>query len=76
MNPDEKALLERTLRLSEDNNKILKRLEKRARWVFIWGFIKVAIITLPLIAGYFLLQPYFDQVLESLVEARELLKGF
>ena len=77
MNPDEeKELLERTLELSEDNNEILKKLDRKARWVFIWGFIKIVIIILPLVVGYFLLQPYFEQALNGLGGVQELLKSF
>lgn len=76
MNPEEeKELLERTLELSEDNNEILKKLDKRARWVFIWGFIKIIIIILPLVVGYFLLQPYLDQALQGYSGVQELLKN-
>ena len=64
MNPEDKVLLDRTLKLSEENNRILRRLDRRARWVFIWGFIKVVLIITPLILGYILLEPYFDQVME------------
>ena len=61
MNPEERQLLERSLRLSEDNHRILKRMEKRARWAMAWGFIKVAIVVVPLIVGYLFLEPYIDK---------------
>ena len=57
MNPEEKVLLERTLKLSEENNKILKRLDRTRRLAVIWGFVKVLIIIVPLIAGYLYLEP-------------------
>ncbi|MEK7461876.1 MAG: hypothetical protein AAB586_02275 [Patescibacteria group bacterium] len=63
MNPEEKTLLERTLRLSEENNQILHKIQNRARWAVLWGFIKVAIIAIPLVAGYLYLQPFLEQTI-------------
>ncbi|MDP2642034.1 MAG: hypothetical protein Q8P21_01960 [bacterium] len=73
MNPEEKVLLERTLKLSEENNKILRKIERRARWAVVWGFIKVAIIIVPLVIGYLYLQPFFERAMENYNGVRELL---
>ncbi|PIP55579.1 MAG: hypothetical protein CO183_02785 [Candidatus Zambryskibacteria bacterium CG_4_9_14_3_um_filter_42_9] len=73
MNPEEKALLERTLELSEENNRLLEKIEKRARWAVIWGFIKVIIIIVPLIAGYIYLQPFIEQSANNFQDIREFL---
>ncbi len=56
MSPEEKELLVRSLKLSEENNRLLVKLEHTARLQTIWGLVKVLIIVVPLIAGYFLLQ--------------------
>ncbi len=73
MNPEERRLLERSLRLSEENNKILKRIDRRARWAMFWGFIKLAVIAIPLIVGYVYLEPYFKNVAESYDSVHELI---
>ncbi|OHB05871.1 MAG: hypothetical protein A3B22_02695 [Candidatus Zambryskibacteria bacterium RIFCSPLOWO2_01_FULL_47_33] len=73
MNPEEKVLLERALKLSEENNQILRKIERRARWAVLWGFIKVAIIIVPLVVGYLYLQPLLDQALENFKSVKELL---
>ena len=73
MNPEEKVLLERALKLSEENNQILRKIERRARWAVLWGFIKVAIIIVPLVIGYLYLQPLLDQALENFNSVKELL---
>ena len=73
MNPEEKVLLERTLKLSEENNRILRKLQSRARWAVAWGFIKIAILIIPLVAGYIFLEPYFEQLMESYSGIRELI---
>ncbi|MDP3875105.1 MAG: hypothetical protein Q8Q22_01110 [bacterium] len=75
MNPEEKILLERTLELSEENNQILRKMQRAARWAILWGFIKVAIIIVPLVVGYLYLQPFLDQALENYNGVRELLNS-
>ena len=73
MNPDERRLLERALKLSEENNRILRKLETRARWSTAWGFIKFLIVIVPLIAGYIYLQPYLDQALGNFNNLKSLI---
>ena len=73
MSPEEKQLLERTLKLSEENNRILKKLNSRARWAFFWGFLKACIIVIPLVIGLFYLQPYLDQANTNFNSIKELL---
>ena len=73
MNPEEKLLLERSLKLSEDNNRILKKMERRLRWAVVWGFIKLVIIIVPIIVGFIYLEPYFSKVEENYYDLRHLL---
>ena len=73
MSPEEKILLERTLRLAEENNQILQQMRRTARWAILWGFIKVAIVIVPLIVGYIYLLPFLDQALENFNSIKELL---
>ena len=75
MNPEEKVLLERALKLSEENNQILRKIERRAQWAVLWGFIKVAIIIVPLIICYLYLQPLLDQALENFNSVKGLLNA-
>ena len=73
MNPEEKVLLERTLKLSEENNRILRKMQRVASWGVIWGFIKIAIIVVPLVAGYIYLQPFLGQAMANFNSVKELL---
>ena len=75
MNPEDKVLLERTLKLSEENNQILRKMQRTARWATVWGFIKVAIVIVPLIVGYLYLEPYLGQALDNFNNVRELLNS-
>jgi hypothetical protein len=76
MNPDERILLERTLKLAEENNKILHKVESRAKRAAIYGFIKLVLIVLPFVIGYFLLEPYLDEAQERYSNIQELVETF
>ncbi|MBX4181371.1 hypothetical protein KW807_00715 [Candidatus Parcubacteria bacterium] len=73
MNPEERHLLERSLKLAEENNHILKRIDARARRAAIYGFVKLALLVLPFVIGYFLLEPYLGQVGSSYDQFKDLL---
>ncbi len=60
MTPEEKSLLERTLKLSEENNNILRKMRRSARisslfHIFYW----VVIIGLS-VGSYYFIEPYFS----------------
>jgi len=65
MDPESKSLLKRALSTLEENNKILRKMQRAARWAILWGFIKVAIVVAPLIIGYIYLEPFINQALEN-----------
>jgi hypothetical protein len=65
MNPEERALLERAIKLSEENNIILKNLEKQAKWARVWGFAKIIILVLPFIIGYLYFAPIIGSSLQN-----------
>ena len=75
MNPEEKALLEQSLKLSEENHRILLKLQRAARWNTFWSVIKILVFILPLIAGYFYLQPYLGQAAKNYGDITNLLKS-
>ena len=82
MTPEEKALLERTAKLSEENNKILRSIQRKTRWAFAWGVAKFAILVVPLIIGYFYLEPYFapikaefEQIQQSFGHAQDIINS-
>lgn len=76
MNPEERTLLERNLKLSEDNHRILKKFERRFRWAFIWGVIKVAIIMVPLVLGYLFIRPHLDEARTEFQEIKGAFEDF
>lgn len=76
MSPEEKRLLERTLKLSEENNEILRSIRRKFRYAILWGVIKFVIIAIPLIIGYLYLEPYFGSFSETFREAQQVLQVF
>lgn len=75
MNPEERRLLEQTLRLTEENNGILKNIQARAKRQAIYGFIKLALFILPFVLGYLFLEPYINEARDNYSGAVELLKS-
>ncbi len=65
MNPEDRTLLERAIDLSEQNNVILKKLEKQAKWARAWGILRVVIFLLPFILGYFYFAPLIGPALQN-----------
>lgn len=75
MNPEEKELLRRTLAVSEENQKVLRKLERHIRWQSYWGFAKILIIVVPLIIGYLFLQPYLGSMFNTYSEVQGLINN-
>lgn len=74
MNPEEKLLLQRNLKVAEENNKILRKMDRRSRLAMLWGFIKIAVVVVPLIIGYLYLEPYFKGLADEFTNLQSVLK--
>ncbi len=62
MNPDERKLLSETYELAKENNEILRKMRRAARWargfrIFYWTVIIVLSV-----GAYYVIQPYVDQL--------------
>lgn len=60
MSPDDKKLLERTLELAEENNKILRKLRSLDRLDRIMKWVYWSILILLSLGAYYFIQPYVD----------------
>lgn len=65
MNEEEKALLEESIKLSRENNKILRGMQRNARIERFWHLLKWIVIVVITIWSYFLIQPYLVQLQEA-----------
>ena len=64
MDPEIRKLLERTSELAEENNKILRSMRRSQRISSIIRFIYWAFIIGSAVGIYYLIQPYFTEVME------------
>ncbi len=71
MQPEERSMFERSLKMAEENNRLLKKMDRRARLAMIWGLIKIAIIAIPLILGYLYLEPYINEAINNYQSLKE-----
>lgn len=62
----QQAMIRKVLELSEENNKMLKKMERRNKWARIFRIIYWSFIIITAIGAYYLLQPYIEVLKESL----------
>lgn len=62
MSPEERELLNRSVRLGEENNKILRSMRRSQRWANVMNALYWVVIIGAAIGGYVLIQPYIEQV--------------
>ena len=70
MSPEERELLNRSVRLAEDNNKILRSMKRSQHWANIMNALYWVLIIGAAIGGYYLVQPYVDQAKSIYNEAK------
>ena len=75
MSPEERELLQRSIEVSTENNQILKKIQRTLKWQAIWGLIKIAVIIVPLVLGYVLLQPYLGSAASNFEDIRSILEA-
>lgn len=75
MNPEEKHQFERLLKLTEENNEMLRKIRRNTKWTFIWGVVKIAIFVVPFFIAYFYLEPYLGSFNDTLKQVQELYKS-
>lgn len=65
MDPKDKELLERTLKISEENNKILKGMRRAGRFAFFFRMFYWMIIIGIGLGSYYFIEPYLKQVMDT-----------
>ncbi len=63
MSPEERRLLERSVSLAEDNNKILHSMKRSQRYASIMRAIYWILIIGSAYGAYYFIQPYFDKII-------------
>lgn len=63
MDESTKKLLDQTYRLAEENNKYLKKIDRRQRLNFYWRLFIMILAVVSALGIYYYVQPYIDQVI-------------
>jgi hypothetical protein len=63
MDPESKKLLEETFRLSEENNRMLKRIRKVQKWTTLLRVLYALIVVGIAVGAFYYLNPYVDGLL-------------
>lgn len=63
MTPEERHLLEETLTLSKENNKMLRKMYSIARWARVARIIYWLVLVGASIGAFYYVQPYLEQLL-------------
>ena len=64
MDPEIKELLRRNIKLSEENNSILKKMRRSAEWSSFFRFIYWLLIIAAGIVSFYYVQPYLDKAMQ------------
>ena len=73
-----KKLIEKTLRLAEENNRILKKMRRALRWGSFFRFIYWAIIIGTAVGAYYFIQPLLEPLMstfQNIIDAPALLEN-
>jgi hypothetical protein len=75
MSPEEKELLRRSVALGEENNDILRGIQRSMRLARFMTFLYWVIIIGSAVGAYYVLQPYIDQAKNIYGGAKNTLNG-
>jgi len=62
MDPESKKLLEETLVLAQENNKMLHKVRGVQKWATFWSGLKVFIIIGLALGSFYFLEPYINKI--------------
>ena len=65
-NTDTKRLIQRTLKLSEENNKLLRKMRRSMRWGQVFTAFYWLVIAGTAVSVYYFIQPFIESALSTL----------
>ena len=66
MESDERKMLTQTLKLAEENNKLLKKMNRSIQWGRLFKMLYWVVIIGSAVGAYYFLQPLFESFKETL----------
>jgi hypothetical protein len=76
MTPEERELLNRSVLLAEDNNKILHSMKRSMFWARVMSVLYWILIIGISVGAFYFVQPYLDQVMKTYGSVSNALKNF
>jgi TRAP-type C4-dicarboxylate transport system permease small subunit len=76
MSPEEKELLNKSVALAEDNNRILHSMKHSMRFANIMSTIYWMLIIGSAVGAFYFLQPYIDEIVKTYGSVSAALKNF
>lgn len=70
MDQDQEKMLRETLRLSRENNEMLRKMRGAQKRAAFWRFLKLVIYVALLVMAYRFIMPYVNQLRDSYESAR------
>ena len=75
MSPEEKSLLERTYKMAEENNEILRSIRNSTRWSIAFKIIYWTVILGFSFGAYYFIQPYLDTLMGISGQVKDSVNG-
>ena len=76
MSPEERELLDKSVRLGEENNQILRSMRRSQRWASIARAVYWIIIIGSAVGVFYLLQPYIEKIQNVYSGAGDVINNF
>ena len=64
MDPESKQLLQNTLALAEENNKLLHKIRGVQRRETIWNTVKILVIVAIALGSFYYIEPYLNKIMD------------
>lgn len=62
MDPESKKLLEDTFELTQENNKMLRKVRSFQKWGTFWSGLKILLIIGIALGSFYYLEPYYNKI--------------
>ena len=76
MPPEEKELLQKSVELGEENNRMLRAMKRSMLWSRIMSILYWVLIIGISVGAFYFLQPYVDQVVKTYGSVSNAIKNF
>ena len=76
MSPEERELLNKSVSLAEDNNRMLHSMKRSMFWAHVMNTLYWILIIGVSVGAFYFIQPYIDQVVKTYGSVSAMLRNF